>query len=151
MVPVPAIMLDIGFITNIMISLAVLMVALNAAKPLDFGLPAAVAEGVKVSADKRTKEQQAALDRYQRENDEKFVKQRDALWTARLPLPVDAKLAELKTLLTRAEAPVPLDPQLVQLRADAAMSKAQAADARLTVVQDLAWALMNSPAFLFNH
>ncbi|MDE0947430.1 MAG: hypothetical protein OSA39_11400, partial [Sphingobium sp.] len=33
MVPVPAIMLDIGFITNIMISLAVLMVALNAAKP----------------------------------------------------------------------------------------------------------------------
>ncbi|MBB6123801.1 flagellar biosynthesis protein FlhA [Sphingobium subterraneum] len=35
-VPVPAIMLDIGFITNIMISLAVLMVALNAAKPLDF-------------------------------------------------------------------------------------------------------------------
>ncbi|MFZ2982343.1 MAG: FHIPEP family type III secretion protein, partial [Sphingobium sp.] len=36
MVPVPSLMLDIGFITNIMISLAVLMVALNAAKPLDF-------------------------------------------------------------------------------------------------------------------
>ncbi len=36
MVPVPAMMLDVGFITNIMISLAVLMVALNAAKPLDF-------------------------------------------------------------------------------------------------------------------
>lgn len=35
-VPIPAFMLDIGFITNIMISLAVLMVALNAAKPLDF-------------------------------------------------------------------------------------------------------------------
>jgi flagellar biosynthesis protein FlhA len=35
-VPVPAIMLDLGFITNIMISLAVLMIALNAAKPLDF-------------------------------------------------------------------------------------------------------------------
>ncbi len=35
-VPVPAFVLDIGFITNIMISLAVLMVALNAAKPLDF-------------------------------------------------------------------------------------------------------------------
>ncbi len=35
-VPVPAFMLDLGFITNIMISLAVLMVALNAAKPLDF-------------------------------------------------------------------------------------------------------------------
>jgi flagellar biosynthesis protein FlhA len=35
-VPVPAILLDIGFIANIMISLAVLMIALNAAKPLDF-------------------------------------------------------------------------------------------------------------------
>jgi len=35
-VPVPAIMLDIGFVTNILISLAVLMIALNAAKPLDF-------------------------------------------------------------------------------------------------------------------
>ncbi len=35
-VPVPAIVLDIGFIANIMISLAVVMVALNAAKPLDF-------------------------------------------------------------------------------------------------------------------
>jgi flagellar biosynthesis protein FlhA len=35
-VPMPAIRLDIGFISNIVISLAVLMVALNAAKPLDF-------------------------------------------------------------------------------------------------------------------
>ena len=35
-VPVPATLLDIGFITNIMISLAVLMVALNVVKPLDF-------------------------------------------------------------------------------------------------------------------
>jgi flagellar biosynthesis protein FlhA len=35
-VPVPATLLDIGFITNIMISLAVLMVALNVARPLDF-------------------------------------------------------------------------------------------------------------------
>jgi len=35
-IPVPSTVLDIGFITNIMISLIVLMVALNAAKPLDF-------------------------------------------------------------------------------------------------------------------
>lgn len=35
-VPIPSLVLDIGFITNIMISLAVLMVALNAARPLDF-------------------------------------------------------------------------------------------------------------------
>ena len=35
-VPIPAFVLDIGFITNIFISLAVLMIALSAAKPLDF-------------------------------------------------------------------------------------------------------------------
>ncbi|MDO6416561.1 flagellar biosynthesis protein FlhA [Sphingomonas sp. BIUV-7] len=35
-VPVPSLVLDMGFIANIMISLAVLMVALNAEKPLDF-------------------------------------------------------------------------------------------------------------------
>ena len=35
-VPVPSILLDIGFVGNIMISLAVLMVSLNAARPLDF-------------------------------------------------------------------------------------------------------------------
>ena len=35
-VPVPSAVLDVGFILNITISLAVLMVALNAAKPLDF-------------------------------------------------------------------------------------------------------------------
>ena len=35
-VPIPAFVLDIGFVTNIMVSLAVLMVAVNAAKPLDF-------------------------------------------------------------------------------------------------------------------
>ncbi|WP_174275345.1 flagellar biosynthesis protein FlhA [Sphingomonas bacterium] len=35
-VPVPSFVLDVGFILNIMISLAVLMVALNVEKPLDF-------------------------------------------------------------------------------------------------------------------
>lgn len=35
-VPIPAMILDVGFVTNIMISLAILMIALNANKPLDF-------------------------------------------------------------------------------------------------------------------
>jgi flagellar biosynthesis protein FlhA len=35
-VPIPATLLDVFFVTNIMISLAILMVALNAQKPLDF-------------------------------------------------------------------------------------------------------------------
>ncbi|TKD52236.1 flagellar biosynthesis protein FlhA [Sphingomonas baiyangensis] len=35
-VPIPAVLLDVFFVINIMLSLAVLMVALNAQKPLDF-------------------------------------------------------------------------------------------------------------------
>ncbi len=35
-VPIPSFLLDVGFITNIMVSLAVLMISLNAARPLDF-------------------------------------------------------------------------------------------------------------------
>ncbi|MET0180992.1 MAG: FHIPEP family type III secretion protein, partial [Novosphingobium sp.] len=35
-VPIPAFLLDIFFVANIAISLAVLMVSLNAQKPLDF-------------------------------------------------------------------------------------------------------------------
>jgi hypothetical protein len=38
----------------------------------------------------------------------------------------------------------------VQLRLDTAMSVRQLTDKRLTMAQDLAWALINNPAFLFN-
>ena len=41
--------------------------------------------------------------------------------------------------------------RLVQLRHDLEMSIKQAATRRLTAAQDIAWALINSPAFLFNH
>ena len=43
------------------------------------------------------------------------------------------------------------DPQLVQLRDDVKQSEAQLAKIRLTAAEDLTWALINSPAFLFNH
>ena len=46
---------------------------------------------------------------------------------------------------------MPVDPRLVQLRHDVEMSIQQAATRRLTAAQDIAWALINSPAFLFNH
>ena len=47
--------------------------------------------------------------------------------------------------------PVPVDPRLAQLQSDLAMSTRQLTDKRLTAAQDIAWALINSPAFLFNH
>lgn len=123
----------------------------DAAKPLSFGLPADVAAALRVPAEKRTAAQMDVVDSYQRFTSPEFDKQQTALWTARLPLPVDPQLVALKTAVTTAEQPVPLDRTLAQLRTDFEQSSRQVADKRLTVVQDLAWALMNSPAFLFNH
>ena len=60
------------------------------------------------------------------------------------------KLKELKAILAAAEQPVAIDPTLAQLRADAALSTTQLANQRLTGAQDLAWAIINNPSFLFN-
>ena len=40
---------------------------------------------------------------------------------------------------------------LGEAKARAKMSEQQMTNRRLTAVQDVAWALINSPAFLFNH
>jgi hypothetical protein len=53
-------------------------------------------------------------------------------------------------LLAYVTKPVPLDARLAQLRQDMDQSKKQTENVRLTATQDLAWALINSPAFLFN-
>ena len=75
----------------------------------------------------------------------------NTLAVARQPLPVDPKLVELRNELQVVSRPVPEDTRLAQLRLDAAQSEKQMGNTRLTAAQDLAWALINSPAFLFNH
>ena len=70
---------------------------------------------------------------------------------AQRPLPPDPGLVALEGAIRVAEQPVPDDPAIVRLRADVAASANQIASRRLTTVQDLAWALINSPAFFFNH
>ena len=69
---------------------------------------------------------------------------------ARRPVPEDPRINELQVALAKASEPVRTDPVLVQLRSDAQFSVRQLTDSRLTAAQDLAWALINHPAFLFN-
>jgi hypothetical protein len=71
--------------------------------------------------------------------------------TATQPLPPDPHLLALAADLADAQKQLADDPALVRLRSDVATSTRQLADKRLTAIQDLAWALINSPAFFFNH
>ena len=101
--------------------------------------------------DKRSPEQRAALMKYFRGVDKELKKKRRALAESKKPLPIDPRLKELRDTVAQLEQPLPEDEVLTQLRRDVAMSEKQRHQKRLTAAQDLAWALINSPAFLFNH
>jgi hypothetical protein len=118
--------------------------------PLSVGLPLAVAEAFKKPAPARTKEDKAAIAAYWNQNDPELRKLRLTLGKNELPLATDPGVIQRREALVKAESPIRLDPKLVQLRADVEQSKLQIANRRLTGAQDLVWALVNTPAFLFN-
>jgi hypothetical protein len=122
----------------------------NSAQPLNIGLPNAVAEAFKKPANVRSKEDQAAIAAYWNESDPELLKLRLALGKNQLPLPIDPGILERRDALAQSELPIKLDAKLVQLRLDSAQSKTQLANKRLTAAQDLTWALINTPSFLFN-
>jgi hypothetical protein len=124
--------------------------ATSSSEPLELGLPADIVAIAKVPAPERTPEQQNTIAAYYRSTDAGLLKKQQTLAKSQMPVPEDPKLTQLKATLAAAEVPVPIDAKLVQLRADAAMSAQQLANKRLTGAQDLAWAIINNPAFLFN-
>ncbi len=105
---------------------------------------------VSLDADKRDEQQKAVVAKHFRLIDPEVAKRNAALAEAKKPLPIDPRLKELQDSLVMVSKPVPLDTTLVQLRKDTEQSTKQVADARLTAAQDLSWALINSPSFLFN-
>lgn len=118
--------------------------------PVALGLADVYRTALATPPEKRDAKQTAALSRYFRATDPEHAKLQKTLTEAQKPVPVDAKLKELRDHLADVSRPIPDDAKLVQLRADVEQSKRQTAQTRLTGAQDIAWALINSPAFLFN-
>jgi hypothetical protein len=117
--------------------------------PVYPGYPVAVTEALRKPAG-RTDADKAALTAYWKENDPELNRRILAHAKLQLPLPTDPGVLQRRDAIAQAETPIKLDPALAQLRADVAQSKTQIANKRLTAAQDLVWALVNTPAFLFN-
>ena len=119
--------------------------------PIDFGLPKDVETILAVAKEERSEEQNKRLLDYFREYSRQIIKLRSELADAKRPMPEDPELKKLEMFVAEAKKPITIDPALVRLRGEVAVSTEQLKNKRLTAAQDVAWALINNPAFLFNH
>jgi WD40 repeat protein len=122
----------------------------TAADPLHEGVPSAVTQTLAKAVAERTPAESAFLTEFIRHMNPEYWRLHRETMEAKVALAPDPRHTEMKTNLEKASAPIRLDAVLVQLRIDAESSKRQISEKRLTVVQDLTWALINNPAFLFN-
>ena len=83
-------------------------------------------------------------------DDLKIAELQKALKKEKKPLDVPGKIVKLREKLNRVSKPLPEDAVLKQLKSDYEYSSKQVKSLRLTAAQDLTWALINSPEFLFN-
>ncbi len=123
----------------------------NSADPILLnGLPEEIAKVLDVPSGDRNGDQQAALMKFYRGVDNELRRHEAAVAASRRPRPVDPVLKTLQENVEIAARAVPIDPGLLRLRQDMKLSTDQLAQSRLTAAQDIAWALVNSPAFMFN-
>ncbi|MCA9128845.1 MAG: DUF1549 domain-containing protein [Planctomycetales bacterium] len=118
---------------------------------IGLSLPESLAAAKTIPAKARDAKNLAQVIGYLNKSDANWEKLRQAVVDANKPLPEDEQLVGLKKRLKALEVETADDPRLVQLRNDFKASQEQVGNQRLTLAQDLTWALINSPAFLFNH
>ena len=101
-------------------------------------------------ADLRAKEQKDAFEKIVRANDAELAKRNKELADSKKARPVDPQLKERQDSVKRLGEPLPADARLTNLKRASELSTKQLEQTRLIGAQDLAWALINNPAFLFN-
>ncbi len=122
----------------------------NSPKPINSGLPGNITGILAKAEGARTEQDKAELTKYYRENNSDLKNLVQAVADAGKARERDPKLTDLETRIAVAESPLPVDSTLAQLRKDIALSEQQNNQKRLTGAQDIAWAIINTPAFLFN-
>ena len=125
--------------------------ATTATGDIPLGQPESFAAVLATKKEHRSDEDNALLAAYVGATDAEIRKANEGLANANKPVPPDSKLVSLEERKKLLSNPTPDDPQLVQLRVDVEQSTKQLQNIQLTAVEDLTWALINSPAFLFNH
>ena len=120
------------------------------ADPVLDGVPQDIDRILSVVEAARTDEQKERLFEWFRSWSKERQKRVLAVAKSRRPRPKDPGIVERENELALVSEPVPRDPLLARLERAARLSEEQLKDRRKTMVQDLAWALINSPSFLFN-
>ncbi len=122
-------------------------------RPVLYGIPPEIVKVVKLPLSERSEEDKKRLEEFYKNNDSDRIKLKDGIKVAEQPMKVDKEIMRLRELRNRVavlQKPLPKDPQLVELERAIDLSRRQLDNQRLTVAQDIAWALINNPAFLFN-
>ncbi|HEX5471509.1 MAG TPA: hypothetical protein VFW73_06465, partial [Lacipirellulaceae bacterium] len=132
-------------------SLGKFRISVTDGPPMNFGVPAAVGTILAKAPDKRTAIEKQVLLSQLRQTDKEFQKLKAALIAAQQPAGEDTHMKQLEAQLAVAQQPIPMDPKLQQMRRAVELSQEQLKNKRLTVAQDIVWALINNPSFLYNH
>ncbi len=119
-------------------------------QPIGLGIDEALAAQLLIDETARNEETRTTLRDAFRKSDSRYAELLAARTAAEQPLPIDAGIVALREKLQRVSQPIPPDSMLIRMNADVDTSTRQLDVQRLTASQDLAWALINSPAFLFN-
>jgi hypothetical protein len=125
--------------------------ATTAEGPLPLSVPEAFAAVLAAPAESRTEEAVAPVLTFLQKTDQGVRDLEKKVAEASAAIPVDPGITAIERQLAELRKPIQDDPFLIRLREDVAQSDLQQGNRRLTAAEDLTWALINSPAFLFNH
>lgn len=124
--------------------------AVQGGNDVGLSLPESLDAIVSTKTEERTEAQSKLLSQYFEATHQPLRDLNTKVAEAKRPVPEDPGVTERKEKIAYLSQPIPTDSRLERLRSDIEFSKKQLENERLTLVQDLTWALVNSPAFLFN-